>query len=123
MANPRRPYVAVLVTLASANTVYNLLDLVNTILAAETQGDNTVRAPGMVRSISLQAFNGVDGSGGNTKDVLIGDALLATTRMGYVLTIGQGSTYSSTWPNADFGSLYAMSAGTAQKICVELVMS
>ena len=123
MANARRAYVAVLVTLAAANNNYNLLDLVNAILAAETQGDNTMRASGAVRTFTVSSFAGIDGTGGNTKDVLIGDSLLSTTRMGYVLSFGgQGATYSSSIPNVDFGSLYARSAGTNQKLMIELVM-
>jgi hypothetical protein len=120
MATPRRSYVAVTVTLATANTNYNLLTLVNAILAAETQGDNTVRVSGAQREFNIQANPGIDSVGANNKDVILGDSLLSATRVGYVLVPGASRLYRSNVQNADFGSIYAQSAGTNQKLNIEL---
>lgn len=106
---------AVLVNLASANTNYNLLALVNAILAT------TAECPGMAREVNIQANPGIDGAAGNTKSVLIGDAELSATRFGYLLNAGDARLYRGTLNNVDVGSIYVRSSGTNQKLAVEIV--
>lgn len=118
-----RNYVAVVVTLAAANTVYNLYALINAIVLAETQGDNTIQAPGAARELTITAYNGIDGTGANTNDILFGDALLSTTRFGYSLSAGQTRDYRSPITNVPLQEIYVLSAGTAQKLAVEITVS
>jgi len=89
----RRGYVAVTITLTSADTNYELLTLVNAILAAETGTSDQVQAPGACRELNIQADGGIDGAAGNTADVLIGDGFLSTTRYGYLLHPGESRNY------------------------------
>lgn len=115
----RRSYVAVRITLTSANINYNVLQLVNAVLAAEAAG---IEAVGMARSIVLQADPGIDGAGGNTNDILVGDALVSATRYGYVLSSSGGTfTDRSSINNVDVASVYVRSAGAAQHLLVNIV--
>lgn len=116
-----RGFIGVTVTLAVANTKYNLLTLINAVLAAETQGDNTARCLGMCRSVVIQSNPGIDSSGANTNDVLVGDGLLSATRVGYVLGLGGIFTDRSPINNVNIGDIYVQSAGTAQKLNVNVV--
>lgn len=122
-----RSFVAATVTLASANTKYNLKALVDAILAAESNTDVAVVCPGAPRFYSIQAYPGIDaGTGANTKDVLIGDANLSTSRIGKILVapatgVPAGEiTDSSRVSNCDFGDLYAQSSTTNQKLNIIL---
>lgn len=119
----RRAYVAVTITLTSANTNYNVLTLVNAVIAAEANMPTPpMVAPDACREMILQSFPGIDSSGANTNDILVGDGLLSTTRIGYILqAVGADRTYSSTIQNVDVGSIYVRSAGAGQKLNVEIV--
>lgn len=108
------------VTLTSANTNYHLIDLVNTLLAVQTGNTNTI-APGSVREFLLQAFPGVDGTGGNTNDILVGDAALSTTNFGFSLPTGSSVPFRSSSNNAQLAGLYVRSAAASQKLCVTLM--
>ncbi len=114
-------HVGVVVNLASAATKYNLKDLVDAILA----NDNQV-CPGAVRMAKITAFNGVDGTGENTSDVLIGDGFVSATRWAYNLIAPTDDQppatreYTGVTNTVDFGSLYAFTAGTNQKLAIEL---
>lgn len=121
MPSNRRSFVAVQVTLTSANTNYNLLALVNAIIAAETGSPSTV-AVGMGRSLILQSNPGIDGAGANTNDVLVGDGLLSTTRYGYVLA-AVGGVFQDQSPinNVNLADIYVRSAGAGQKVNVQIV--
>src|SRR5579862_6855705 len=110
----RRNFVAVTVTLAVANTVYSLWDLINAIIQAESAGDVTTQASGVVRTLTLQAHPGVDGVGGNSKDVLVGDALVSTSRIGFVLSTGQSYSDRASIQNVNVQGIYLLSAGTNQ---------
>jgi len=112
----RRNYVAVTVTLTSANTNYNLLQLVNAILAAESGTDTNIQCPGAARNIQIQSHPGIDGAGANTGDILFGDAKLTTTRIGTVVQPGGFLSDRSPINNVDLGNLYARSASAAQKL-------
>ena len=114
----RRNFVAVTVTLAVANTVYSLWDLINAIIQAESAGDVTTQASGVVRTLTLQAHPGVDGVGGNSKDVLVGDALVSTSRIGFVLSTGQSYSDRASIQNVNVQGIYLLSAGTNQKVNV-----
>ncbi len=118
--NIRRGFVAVQVTLTSPNTNYNLLDLINAVIAAETKWDGVATCPGSCRELTLQSHPGIDTVGGNTKDILLGDGLLSTTRFGYVLATGDAYSDRSPMGNVDLGSIYVRSAGTAQKLNVQV---
>lgn len=119
----RRAFVAVTVTLTTANTNYRLLDLVNAVIAAEANMSTPpMTAPDACRELSLQSFPGIDSVGANTNDILVGDGLLSTTRMGYNLqAVGGSRTYRSNIQNVDVGNLYVQSAGSGQKLNVEIV--
>lgn len=120
MAFQRRSYVGVLVTL-TANTVQNLFALVDAVITAETQGDNTMHAPGTARELTITSFNGVDGVGGNNKDILVGDALVASPgRAGYILAPGQSRTYRAEGSWVSLMDLHTLTAGTSQKLLVEI---
>ena len=122
-----RSFVGVTVTLATANTNYNLKTLVDAILQAESNTDAHIVCPGAPRFYRIQAYPGIDaGSGANTKDVLIGDGELSTTRIGTILvapttTIPAGElTDRSPINNCDFGDLYARSSTNNQKLNILL---
>ncbi len=76
----RRAYVAVQVTLTLADTAYNLYELVNVVLAGETLSTGMI-CPGNCAQLCIQGDVGNDA----TDLVLIGDALISTTRFGYSL--------------------------------------
>ncbi len=117
----RRSYVAVDITLTNANQNYNILDLVNIILAAESPSPGVAVAPGACRELSLQS------TAGNTANVLIGDAYLSSTRKGYALTFGATGTvgaqriYRAENNSVDVGNLYARSGTSGQILSVEIV--
>lgn len=112
----RRNYVGVTVTLTLANTNYNLLELINAILAAETGTDANVQSPGSARNVQIQSYPGIDGVGTNTADILLGDAKLSTTRMGSVINPGGFLSDRSPINNVDLGEIYARSATAGQKL-------
>jgi hypothetical protein len=99
------PYFAVQVTLTSANTNYNLYDLVTAIEA---------NAAPSVRELSLQA---------DSNAVLVGDASLGTTRYGYQLTSGASRTYRSFAANVPLSAIWARSTSSGAKINIEGVLS
>jgi len=113
MPEARRSYIAVTVTLTSANTNYNLLALVNAILTPTL-------SPGACRELSLQNTNG------NTASVLVGDAELSSTRIGYELTagsstVGMSRTYRCSGSNSvSIADIYVRSASAGQKLNVEI---
>ena len=112
-----RSCVCVTVTLATHDQKYNLKALVDAVLAAESGGDTAVVCPGAPRSYSIQSYPGIDGTGVNTKDILLGDSKLSTTRIGKVLAAA-GGIYEdrSTVGDTQFGSLYAQSSSDNQKL-------
>ena len=115
----RRSFWSGLVTLTSANTNYNILALVNAALAVQT-GNSSVIVPGSVKELLLQADPGIDGVGGNTKDILVGDANLSTTNYGFVLSKSSSAPFRSDQNNVGWSWLYVQSAGASQKLGVTL---
>lgn len=115
MPKARRSYVAVQVTLTSADTNYEILALVNAILGTVAE------APGGARDFVIQAHPGIDGAGTNTSDVLIGDGELSATRFGTVLIPGASETFVSTLENVQVGGVYARSAGAGQKLNIKII--
>lgn len=111
-----RNFVGVTVTLPLANTNYNLKTLVDAILAAETGRDNAVVVPGAARNVQIQSYPGIDGSGTNTNDILIGDGELSTTRVGAILSPGGFLSDRSPINNVTLGEYYAQSAAANQKL-------
>lgn len=119
--NSRRSYIGVQVTLTSANTVYNIYNLIQAVIAAQTPSTD---APASCRELNLQAHPGIDGTGANTNAILVGDSFLSTTNMAYVLGVGASRTYrSSSTSSVQVGSIYVRSAGAGQKINVEIEMA
>ena len=116
MAYNRRSTVAAQVTLTNANTNYNLQTLVQAVLDAEGGTATGGVVPGMVRQVVVQSHPGIGGSGANTADVLLGDGLLSTTRMGVVLPVGSNWADRSNTNNVAWGDLYARSATAGQKL-------
>ena len=119
----RRGYIAVTINLATANTAYNILTLINAVLATEPSAGG-VQASGAAREFNIQSLPTTSFSGaaaGNTGNIAIGDSLISGTRMGYVLGPAQSRVYRSNINNVDVGSLYAMGDAANQKLLVELV--
>ncbi len=115
----RRSYVGVTVTLTSADTPYRLLDLVNTIIAAEA---NMPTPPMVCADAAGQVVLQADPANADTSgDILIGDALVSTTRMAYDLPKGASRSYNSPNNQIQFGSLYAFSHTAGQKLNVEVM--
>lgn len=118
MANPlsRRAFWAGIVTLTSANTNYNLRELVNAELSA-----SGAEVPDSFREILITANPGVDGAGQNTNDVLLGDSSLSASVYGWVLSVGSSTPFRSTIGNVQFSPIYARSGASGQKVCIVLM--
>ena len=118
----KQHYVGIQVTLAASATAYNILTLINTALAALTP---VQEAPGACRELTIQSHDGVDGSGANTKDILVGDSAVTnsgTPRFAFVLHVGGNRTWRSSINNVDLSSIWVMSSGTSQKLNVEITV-
>lgn len=113
---PRRASWSGTVTLTSANTNYNVRDLINAAI-----GTTVAEIPEAYRELNLQSHPGIDSVGGNTSDILVGDSQLSTTKIGYVLQPGQSRLYRSDKQNGLFGDVYVRSAGSSQKLNVDFV--
>ena len=116
----RRNYVAVTVTLTLADTNYNLLALVNAVLAAETGTDVNVQCPGAARNVQIQSHPGIDSVGANTADIIFGDAKLSTTRVGTVVSPGGFLSDRSPINNVNLGEIYAQSHTAGQKLNITI---
>lgn len=113
-------------TLTLANTPYNIKALVDAVIQAEGGAAATQAIYGGCRLAYVEANPGIDGSGGNTNDVLLGEnigvnsgSLVTNARYGRVLSkAGGGFTFQSTSNNVDFKNYWVQSAGVGQKINV-----
>lgn len=112
----RRAYVAVQVTLtAGAN---RLLDLVNVVLAAETgMATPPMVCPDACSQLSIQS----DQASAGSDVVLIGDALVSSSRYGYSLAGKEKREYRAPLNTIQFGSLYA--SGNGFKVNIEVMTS
>lgn len=119
-AASRRPFWLGTVTLAAANTNYHIIDLVNALTSLSSVG---AIVPGTARELLIMGFPDIDSSGGNTNDVLIGDANLSTTNFGFVLPKGANVVFRSNFDNVQLAGMYARSAGVGQKLCVTVMGS
>lgn len=124
MALNRRAYVGVLVTLASAGTVYNLKALVDPILVAETQNTSgvIVESSGAVREMNLQAF------AGNTGVIFLGDAKLvaggAGRASGQLAKTDPPRHYGTGDINSvDYAQIYVTPDTDGDKLYVELLVN
>lgn len=119
LTNRRRSYVTVVLTLTTADHVYHILDLINTIIAAESSMSTPpMVAPDACGHLILQA------PGGNTDTthgVLIGDGLISTTRYGYELKKGDEQSYHAPMNTVQLGSMYAMAGADGDKLSVEVM--
>jgi len=113
-----RSYVGVTVTLAAANTSYNLKSLVAAALQAEGAG-NLMEAPGACRSVLIQ--NDPANTGSNGAMVFVGDALVSSTRRGFVLVPSASREYSSSHPNVLLGQLWVRGTDAGLKLNVEIM--
>lgn len=109
---PRRAKWSGTVTLTTANTKYNLRKLINALLSTAT-------VPEAFRELNIQSHPGIDGVGGNTNDILVGDSTLSTSNIGYVLQSGQSRLYRSDIQNGQLDDIYVQSAGAAQKLNID----
>lgn len=114
----RRSLWAGTVTLTSANTNYHIIDLINALTSLSSVG---AQVPGATREFILLAFPGVDGTGANTNDILIGDANVSATNFGVALPAGANVIFRSTYDNAQVAGLYVRSAGASQKLCITVM--
>jgi hypothetical protein len=118
MAYNRRSTIGAFVTLTSANTNYNLAELVQAVLDAETGTASGGVVPSMVRQVVIQSYPGLAGAGANTAEILIGDGKLSTARFGIVLTVGANFSDRSNTNNVAWGDFYARSAAANQKLSI-----
>lgn len=118
-----RNYVGVQVTLTSNAVVYNLLDLINAVIAAETKYDGSAVCPAAARAVSIQNDPTSGGS------VYIGDALLVAGasqpgRCAYVLGIGGSRQYGTgDNRNVDLGQLYVSPLVDDSVLNIEVLVS
>jgi hypothetical protein len=96
-------------TLTAANTNYSLASLIAAIESAERT---------TFRQIIILAVDGIDGSGGNTKDILLGDGNLSTSR--YFVSLAAGESIDLSSGSAVNGETttnwYVRSAAAGQKV-------
>ncbi len=121
MALSRRAYVGVVLTLADHTKIYNLLDLINTVIAAESKYDGQTQCSGTARELYIQPLPG------NTGTIFIGDALLAAGGGGRASGelaktaaprhYGTGDTKS-----VDVGQMYVTPATDNDKLYVEVLV-
>ncbi len=112
--------------LAAANTPYMLVDLINAVIQAEGGAAATQIIAGTARFFYIEGHPGIDGAGGNTNDVLLGEKISANAgnivtnlRWGRVLSASGGTlTNSSTIDNVDWSNYAVQSAGVAQRVNV-----
>lgn len=113
-------------TLALANTPYNICDLIDAVVQAEGGAAATQVVARTSRLFYVEAHPGIDSTGGNTNDVLLGEIiganagnLLTNARFGRVLNkAGGGFTFQGMFNNVDHGNYCVQSAGVGQKINV-----
>jgi hypothetical protein len=98
-------YIAVQVTLTLANTNYNILELVQALEPT---------CPAACRELQIQAATG------NADVVLLGDAKLSATRMGFELARLESRTWRSNHSNVILGGKYARSVTAGQNLNVEI---
>ncbi len=117
----RRGYVGVQVTLASAAVVYNLLTLVNAVIAAETLWDGSAVCPAAVRELKLQAPSG------NTGTIYLGDALLVAggtgRQSGEIVKAAMRCYGTGDHSNVDLGQIYVTPATGGDKLNVEIMVA
>lgn len=113
----RRALVSITVTLTTANTNYSIYELIEAAALAESV---PYEIPSACRELSIQSHPGIDGTGANTKDILMGDSELSTTRIGYVLNVGGSRTLRSTIGNVNLAGTYARSSGAGQKLNLDI---
>ena len=95
------------VTLTSANTNYAL----SSLLPANTNL--------MLSELTLTGYPGIDGTGQNSNDVLIGISGLSTTNFGAKVAAGQSETFRAGDKGCiDPTQVYVRSAGASQKLLV-----
>lgn len=113
----RRAYVAVQVTLTTADTPYRLLDLINTVLAGESgMASPPMVCPDACGHLILQT----DSS--STGPILIGDGLISTSRYGYQIAKSAAQSYTSGNLNViQLGSMYVQSHTMGDKLNVEVM--
>ena len=119
----RKSYIGVTVTLTLANTKYNLLTLINNVLAAQTPQSD---CPASCRELNLQSQSPAvtGGNAANTDVIIVGDSLLTLTNYAFVLAVGASRTYrSSSTSSVQVGSLFVESPTAGQKLNVEIEMA
>lgn len=120
MALSRRSYVGVQVTLTSNAVVYNLLTLVDAVIAAESKWDGQTTCPGAARELVLQAPIG------NTGTVYLGDALMVAAgagRQSGEIVKGASRHYGTgDTKGVDLAQIYVTPATNGDKLNVEVLV-
>lgn len=116
-----RSYVGVQVTLADNTKNYNLLALVNAVIAAESGQASGSVCPSHCRELKIQAPTG------NTGTVYVGDGLLVPAgagRQSAEIAKGTLRTYGTGDLNmVDLGHLYVTPATNNDKLNVEVLVA
>ena len=95
------------VTLTSSNTNYQLSSLLS--------GSPNL----MLSELTITGYPGIDGTGQNSKDVLIGTSGLSTTNFGAKVAAGQSETFRAGDKGCiDPTQIYVRSAGASQQLLV-----
>lgn len=110
----RRSYVAVQVTLSSGAN--RLLDLVNAVIAAES---NMPVPPMVCPDACGHLVIQNDEAATDGDPLFIGDSLISSSRYGYSLAGEESKNYHSPMNNIAFGQIYAL--GNGQKVNVEVM--
>lgn len=115
-----RSYVGVQVTMADHTKTYNLLALVNAVIAAESGQAGGSVCPSHCRELKLQ------GPTANTGTIYVGDGLLVAAgagRQSGEIAKGTSRTYGTgDLNNVDLGHLYVSPATDNDKLNVEVLV-
>lgn len=116
----KRSYVGVQVTLADHTKTYLLLDLVNAVIAAETNWDGSAVCGAAAKQMILQAPTG------NTGTVYVGDALLvaagAGRQSGEIVKAASRVYGTGDCNSVDLGQIYVTPATDNDKLNVEVMV-
>lgn len=115
-----RSYVGVQVTLASHLATYNLLALVNAVIAAESGQASGSVCPAHCRELKLQAPTG------NAGIVYVGDGLLvaagAGRQAGEIVKTNMRTYGTGDLASVDLGHIYVTPATDGDKLNVEVLV-
>jgi len=100
------PYHGLTITIANANTNYNLLQLVRAVRP---------EAPALAREVIITA------SPENSADILIGDETLSATNYGVRLAPGDALVHRTVQPSVPLGGIWLRSSASNQKVSITII--